>query len=208
MQSSSTQSLQIKRVLPRHIEIMNRLLLGQRQSEISKEMSITEARLSIIINSPIFQIELKKKMLRRAEQVLDLEENILKGANLGAKFHRDILESPAGTYPTEIKMKAATVMTTIGSKLIHPSNGGPSNGGEEIGGKSYEERLREISFKETIHTVHTIGEGGDPDVRDQLDSEEIDEADMVFGEIDGDELEMAPSIAEIIDGKGEEGPPS
>jgi len=204
VQSAATQSLQIKRILPRHVEIMNRLLLGQRQSEISKVMSITEARLSIIINSPLFQLELKKKMMRRAEQVLDLEENILKGANLGAKFHRDILESPAGSYPTEIKMKAATVMTSIGAKLLHPSNGGPSNA-EEIGGKSYEERLREVSFKETTRIVR---EGGEPDVRDQLDAEEIDEADMVFGEIDGDELEMAPLLSEIVDGKREEGPPS
>ena len=200
--SISTQALQIKRILPRHIEIMNRLLLGQRQSEISKDLSITEGRLSVIINSPLFQLELKRKMMRRAEQVLDLEDNILKGANLGAKFHRDILESPVGTYPTEIKMKAATVMTSIGAKLVHPSNGGGQSNLDEMGGKSYEERLREVTFKETVREVR------ETDVKDQLEAEEIDEADLVFGDIESEEeREFPPPIKDIID-KIEEVPPS
>jgi len=172
---------------------MNRLLLGQRQSEISKDLSITEARLSVIINSPLFQLELKKKMMRRAEQVLDLEDNILKGANLGAKFHRDILESPTGTYPTEIKMKAATVMTSIGAKLVHPSNGSGQSNLDEMGGKSYEERLREVTFKETIREVKE-----EPNVRDQLDAEEIDEADLIFGDVEGEEVEFAPPLSEVL----------
>lgn len=204
MQSSSTQALQIKRILPRHVEIMNRLILGQKQSEISREMSVTEARLSIIINSPLFQLELRKKMLRRAEKVLDLEENILNGANLGAKFHREILESPSGAFPTEIKMRSATVMATIGSKLIHPSNGGNGGNGGEIGGKSYEERLREVSFKETIRTVER------DDLREQLDGEEIDEADMTFGAIDEEERAFPTSVGEILTEieEGKEEPPS
>jgi hypothetical protein len=198
--SPSIDTLQIKRILPRHVEIMNRLLLGQKQVEISRDMSITEARLSVIINSPLFQLELKKKMLRRAEQVLDLEDNILKGANLGAKFHRDILESPTGTYPTEIKMRAATVMTTIGAKLVHPSNGGSQSNVDELGGKSYEERLREVTFKETVREVK-----GD-NLRDQLAAEEIDDADMIFGDIDGEEeREFAQSTEEVLSDLSKQG---
>jgi hypothetical protein len=184
---------------------MNRLILGQRQSEIAKDMSITEARLSVIINSPLFQLELKKKQLRRAEMVLDLEENILNGANLGAKLHRDILESPKGTYPTEVKMKAATVMASIGAKLIRTavSGGGGNGGSSEMTGKSYEERLREVTFKETIREVKE-----EPDVRDQLSAEDIDEADLIFGDIDEQEEREFPEPVQSIIEKSEEAPPS
>jgi hypothetical protein len=169
---------------------MNRLILGQHQKEIAVEMSVTEARLSVIINSPLFQLELRKKMLRRAEQVLDFEENVLKGANLGARYHKEILESPPGTYPTEVKQKSATVMTTIGAKLIHPSNGG--NGGNlEEGGKSYEERLREVTYKETVREV-TQKEGS------RLDEEEIDEADLLFGDINEEERELPETLESIV----------
>jgi len=153
-------------------------------------MSITEARLSIIVNSPLFQLELKKKQLRREERMLEIEDEILTGAKLGAQFHKEVLESKPGTFTTDNKMKSATVMTSIGAKLLHPGNGG--NGGEGGESKSYEERLREISFKETTRTYK------DGDVKDQLEAEEIDMADEVFGDVDEEERELPEPIGDIL----------
>ncbi len=47
-------------IRPRHREIMRRLVCGQTQREIAEELSLNEGRLSIIINSPLFKVELKK----------------------------------------------------------------------------------------------------------------------------------------------------
>ena len=50
----------LKLIRPRHREIMRRLVCGQKQREIALDMELNEGRLSIIINSPLFKIELAK----------------------------------------------------------------------------------------------------------------------------------------------------
>ena len=45
---------------PRHREMMYRLVSGQTQKEIAVSMDITQTRLSIIVNSPLFKKELSK----------------------------------------------------------------------------------------------------------------------------------------------------
>lgn len=189
--STTSENLQIKRILPRHVEIMNRLILGQRQVEIARDLEMTESRLSIIVNSPLFQLELKKKQLRRAEQLLDLEDSILKGANLGAKFHKDILEDDKNIYPLEIKSRSATILTQIGSKLIRSANSS-SEGLESGDGKSYEERLREVTITERVRTIKDDGNGGG------LDKEEIDETDLLYGDLDEPEQEFPTPLNQIL----------
>ena len=54
----SPQALQ--HIRPRHRQMMYRLIAGETQVSISKEMGITEHRLSIVVNSPLFKIEFKK----------------------------------------------------------------------------------------------------------------------------------------------------
>lgn len=50
----------ITRIDTRHREIMRRLLAGERQVDIAAEMNISQSRLSIVINSPIFISEFGK----------------------------------------------------------------------------------------------------------------------------------------------------
>lgn len=45
---------------PRHRQIMMRLITGQNHVRISEDLDITQSRLSIIINSPLFISELRK----------------------------------------------------------------------------------------------------------------------------------------------------
>ena len=58
---------------PRHMDIIRRLVTGQTQREIAGEMGYTESRLSIIINSPLFQHKLKEYQKQVADK---LAENI------------------------------------------------------------------------------------------------------------------------------------
>jgi hypothetical protein len=201
MDTAGTALQRIKRLLPKHEEIMNRLILGQKQKDIAGEMGMTQSRLSIIINSPLFQLELKKKMMRREEKMIDIEDNLLDGAKLGTKFHKDILE---GQYPTDVKMRSATVMSTLGAKMLNSRNGGSSTIDESGEGKSYEERLREVTFKESIKVVtqkdpinDILNESYPPD--DETDLE--DERNLLFGPIEEEsEFDPSPKIETILEG--------
>ena len=138
----------VKQLRPRHLEMMHRLIAGQKGKDIAREMGVTQGRLSIIIHSPLFQLEMRKLLLKREEKLFHIQENFLDAAELGTKMHKDILE---GSYPTELKLKAATTMTVLVARVLKPGNGIPDGGdGEE---KSYEERLREVTFRETVRKV-------------------------------------------------------
>lgn len=58
--SQSVEHMQISYIRPYHREIARRLVLGQRASDIARDIGMTASRLSIIINSPLFKIELQR----------------------------------------------------------------------------------------------------------------------------------------------------
>ena len=149
--SQSVEKMQLKSLAPRHLEIMDRLMAGQKQREISKDMGINEGRLSIIVNSPLFKLRMREKLLKREEKVLAIQENILMGAEIGTALHNTVIN---GQFPTEIKLRAAATMANLGLRMIQPLNQ-PKNGNNhpiEEEGKSYEERLREVTFREVVKT--------------------------------------------------------
>ena len=61
---------------PRHMDIIRRLVTGQTQREIAAEMGYTESRLSIIVNSPLFQHKLKEYQKQIADKLADNIGNI------------------------------------------------------------------------------------------------------------------------------------
>jgi hypothetical protein len=62
----------------RHMDIIRRLVAGQTQRVIAQEMGYTEGRLSIIINSPLFQIKLKAFEKQVNDRVVDNVANFEK----------------------------------------------------------------------------------------------------------------------------------
>ena len=73
--SKTVQRRQLKRLKPRHYEILARIVKGESQRQIAKEMKIGEPWLSVMINSPIFQEELNKRLrVREAEALKPLNE--------------------------------------------------------------------------------------------------------------------------------------
>lgn len=172
----------------------------------------------MIVRSPLFQLELKKKLLRREERLVEIQDNFLDGAVLGTKFHKDILE---GSYPTETKMKSATVMSTLAARLL-VGGGRPDSQREGVpqDGRSYEERLKEVTIRETVKTVMAPppnqplesgreSEVGDKEIEALLaesypDYEEVDdlkEEDILFGSLEEETSESAyPKIENILGG--------
>lgn len=58
--SNSVEKYKLEYIRPYHREIARRLVLGQRQAQIAQDLGISQTRLSIIVNSPLFQRELKR----------------------------------------------------------------------------------------------------------------------------------------------------
>ncbi len=61
----------LKKIGPRHEEIMRRLLAGARQKDIAIAMNYTYSRLSIIINSPMFQERLQDLEKETTERLVE-----------------------------------------------------------------------------------------------------------------------------------------
>ena len=68
--SKTVQRRQLKRLRPKHYEIITRMFMGQKQKQIAKDMGIGYQRLSVIVNSPVFQEEVSKRLQVREEEVI------------------------------------------------------------------------------------------------------------------------------------------
>lgn len=66
----------IQNFSPRHQEIIRRLVCGQTQVEIAEEMGYSQGRLSIIINSPLFQHKLKEFQKQVSDKLVDTIANV------------------------------------------------------------------------------------------------------------------------------------
>lgn len=147
--STGTQHLQLLHLAPRHIEMMHRLIRGQKQKKICEDLGISQARLSIIVHSPLFQLEMQKLIAKKEEQLYSIQEDFVDAAELGVKFHKDVLSAPPGLYSSEMKSKSANTMTVLASRFLRPG-GQPANG--DADDETYEERLRKVTIEEVVKT--------------------------------------------------------
>jgi len=192
---------QLQHLAPRHIEIMHRLIRGQKQKTIAEDLGISQARLSIITHSPLFLLEMQKLMAKKEEQLYTLQEDFVDAAELGVRFHKDVLNAPPGSYSTDQKFKSATTMTVLASRFLRPGMT-PSNG--DLDDETYEERLRKVTIEERVRTVtptlpHTqddsigIDEMLKGDYPPTLELETGLEEDILFGEMpDEDDIFNSP----------------
>lgn len=74
--SRSVERYGLGYIRPRHNEIARRLVMGQKQRTISKDMGIDEGRLSIIVNSPLFKIVLARLSKLRDDSAVDIQEEL------------------------------------------------------------------------------------------------------------------------------------
>lgn len=62
----------------RHREIARRLVAGDRQIDIARSMGMTEGRLSIIVNSPLFMLYLQELSAKADDQAADIQGRLSK----------------------------------------------------------------------------------------------------------------------------------
>lgn len=69
-------------IRPYHREIARRLVLGQMQSDICRDLGMSTDRMSIIVNSPLFKLEVRKLEEMREKGVYDVTQQIAEIAPL------------------------------------------------------------------------------------------------------------------------------
>jgi hypothetical protein len=155
--------------------MMNRLIMGQPKGEIARDMGITAARFSIIINSPLFKLELKRQLVRRTSRMLTIQDDILDAAEKGVKLHKTILEVGSGPggeiFPIGLRMKAATEMVKAGVALMSTLNPKRELDGEAQLG-TYEDHLKEVTREVTVKERVVTREGTPWDLNEEELKEE------------------------------------
>lgn len=76
VESDSVARYGLQYIRPYHREFARRMVLGQKAVDICADLGVSEARFSIIINSPLFKIELKRLEEARDKGVADVTQTL------------------------------------------------------------------------------------------------------------------------------------
>jgi hypothetical protein len=74
--SPTTKAFQLNYIRPYHREIARRLVLGQTQMDICRDLQMNPGRMSIIVNSPLFKVELRRLEALRDQGVYDMARTL------------------------------------------------------------------------------------------------------------------------------------
>lgn len=88
------ETYELKRILPRHQEILRLCLLGVDQTDIATQLDMSNRTISLIVNSPLFQSELS----RRRKNIEAREDDVLVR---GIERAREILDDASATAAQE-----------------------------------------------------------------------------------------------------------
>lgn len=117
----------------RHKEIMRRLVAGDRQVDIARDLQMTQSRMSIICNSPAFKTQLERLSLGADNNALDvqdrvtalssdamsvLEDVLQNGENLPKKLQVDVAKDIMDRAGHGAVKKTATITATLGADDI------------------------------------------------------------------------------------------
>ena len=75
--SKSVEKYGLSYIRPYHREIARRLVLGQKPTKIREEVGMSDSRFSIIVNSPLFKIEIRRLEGLRDEGVADVTKTLV-----------------------------------------------------------------------------------------------------------------------------------
>lgn len=146
------------RLRPRHIEIMQRLAIGYKQSEIAKDMLIPTPQLNLIIASPLFQLEYRRLMADRMARLEEIQDEIINAGVEAVKLQKEIITDKVPNcfvVPVELRARVANeVVDTIKNMLLplraKPTNGGVTSADDET--QPYEKRLEEVIVRREVTT--------------------------------------------------------
>ena len=95
----------IRKVSPKHLLIMYRILSGQSQKQIAKDMSLSETWVSLVVNDPLFKEEYQKIVDMVRDKVIDTSAEVQETINAAT--------------PEAARAKSA-LGVKFGSSLINP----------------------------------------------------------------------------------------
>ena len=102
--SPSVERYGLGYIRPYHREIARRLVLGERSSQICADLGISESRMSIIVNSPLFKLEIKRLEEARDKGVADVRQQLEELSPLALEqVERTMYQAPSPT----LRFKAA-----------------------------------------------------------------------------------------------------
>jgi hypothetical protein len=205
--------VQITKILPRHIEIMNRLILGQKEVAIANDLGMSQSRISIIINSPLFQLELRRQLKKRQVRILAIEDTIIDASESGAKLLKETVEDKDVFFP--LRMDAGNkALTHLFGRILRQMPTAEQPESDNPDDLPYEKRLeREITIRETTYGPKNGGGAGsdnEPESEmpplDLMAQEEEEALDDFLNETeddngDGNIIECPPNVDEEDDVK-------
>lgn len=74
--SKSVERYGLSYIRPYHREIARRLVLGEMQSDIARDLRMSDSRMSIIVNSPLFKREIKRLEEARDSGTIDVTQTL------------------------------------------------------------------------------------------------------------------------------------
>ncbi len=112
---------------------------------------MSQSRISIIITSPLFQLELKRQLKKRQTRILAIEDTIIDASESGAKLLKDTVENQDIMLPFRVDAGNKALTHLFGRILRQmPSIEAPAS--TDPADLPYEKRLeREMTFKETTY---------------------------------------------------------
>jgi hypothetical protein len=131
--------------------------MGESQRDIANALGMNESRMSVIVNSPLFQLELRKMQRRQEDRVADIYAGMVDNAQTTVRRHKELLDgylSVKDEDGMEIKVPVGVnaIISTSSIALnafLKLQKGAPAE--LEDGDEPYEARLeREVTFKETV----------------------------------------------------------
>lgn len=92
----------------RHKEIMRRLVAGDRQVDIARDMSMTQSRMSIICNSPAFKTQLERLSVGADSNALNVQERVTALSSDAMSILEDVLQQgDADNIPKKLQVEVA-----------------------------------------------------------------------------------------------------
>ena len=91
----------------RHREIIRRLVAGDMQVDIARDMEMTQGRLSIICNSPAFKSELQRLSAGADDNARDVSARIKELSIDAMTILENAILDPAGNIPIRLKTDIA-----------------------------------------------------------------------------------------------------
>jgi len=95
--SASVQKYGLSYIRPYHREIARRLVLGETQREICEALGMSDSRMSIIVNSPLFKLELSRLEKERDQGVSDVTTQLKHLAPIALEQVERTMYKAAGT---------------------------------------------------------------------------------------------------------------